>query len=101
MVSNEPIKDITRPALQKRGNVREVSEKEDSRHGGRCKKKLPKKGMLRPTNNVDTTNAVRMRMEYMYDFAWLDGISSSRHIATGDMVNAYVFIVKEQMIETH
>lgn len=67
MVSKEPISAITRP----------------------------KKGMLRPTINVDITNAVLMRIEYIYDLEWLDGINSSRLIATGDMVNAYVFIVKE------
>lgn len=59
---------------------------------------LPKKGMLRPTINVDTTNAVRMRIEYIYDLEWLDGISSSRLIATGDMVSAYVFEVKEENV---
>lgn len=53
--------------------------------------------MLRPTINVDMTNAVLMRIEYIYDLAWLDGINSSRLIATGDMVNAYVFIVKEEI----
>lgn len=51
---------------------------------------LPKKGMVRATSSVDITSAVLMRIEYTCDLTWLDGINSSRLIATGDIVNAYV-----------
>lgn len=59
---------------------------------------LPKKGMVRPTINVDITNAVLIRIEYIRDLASFDGNNSSRLIATGDKVNAYVFIIKEEAI---
>lgn len=62
IVRKDPIKDITRP----------------------------KKGMERPTIKVEITSAVLITMEYMRDFTLDDGISSSRLIATGDMVNAYL-----------
>lgn len=54
--------------------------------------------MVRPTSSVEITSAVLMRIEYTWeDFGFLDdGISSSRLIATGDMVNAYVFVIKEK-----
>lgn len=47
---------------------------------------------------MEITSAVLMRIEYTWeDFGFLDdGISSSRLIATGDMVNAYVFVIKEK-----
>ena len=48
-----------------------------------------KNGILRATNNVDITSAVLMRILYMCDLVWFDGINSSKLIATGAMVNAY------------
>lgn len=54
--------------------------------------------MLRPTSNVDTTNNVLMRSEYKWDLVFVDGINSSRLIATGAMVNAYVFVIKDETV---
>jgi len=51
---------------------------------------LPKKGTERPTSSVETTRAVLMSLEYMKKLGLLAGINSSRHIATGDRLNAYV-----------
>lgn len=58
-------------------------------------KNSPKKGMLRPTTVVEITNNVLMRSEYKWELGFVDGINSSRLIATGAMVNAYVLVVKE------
>lgn len=55
---------------------------------------LPKKGMESATTKIESTKAVLMRMEYKRDFTRVDGINSSRLIATGDMVKAYVGLVK-------
>lgn len=57
---------------------------------------LPKKGMARPTIKVDTTSAVLMKTQYIKDLLWFAGINSSKLIATGDMVNAYVVLIKEK-----
>lgn len=52
----------------------------------------PKNGILRATTKVETTSAVLMRIAYTWDFKWVDGMSSSRLIATGDIVRAYVIL---------
>lgn len=54
--------------------------------------------MLRPTSKVDITNNVLIMSEYMCDWAFVDGINSSRLIATGAMVRAYVFVVKDKTV---
>lgn len=54
------------------------------------KRILPKKGIARPTSSVEKTNAVLMPMAYQCDLICLDGINSSRLIATGEMVKAYL-----------
>lgn len=51
---------------------------------------LPKKGIARPTSRVEKTKTVLIPMAYQCDLLCLDGINSSRLIATGDMVKAYV-----------
>lgn len=55
---------------------------------------VPKKGMQRPTTRVESTSPVLIKIEYMWDLS--DGTSSSRLIATGDKVNAYVILIKER-----
>lgn len=52
--------------------------------------------MQRPTTRVETTSAVLIKIAYIWDL--FDGTSSSRLIATGDIVNAYVVLVKEKHI---
>lgn len=56
---------------------------------------IPKKGKERPTTKVESTSPVLIKIEYMRDLS--DGTSSSRLIATGDIVNAYVILlIKER-----
>lgn len=62
----------------------------------RKRKDSPKKGTERPTSSVETTRTVLMPMEYKLNLEWFDGISSSRHIATGDRLKAYVVLVKKK-----
>ncbi|WVY97171.1 hypothetical protein V8G54_029322 [Vigna mungo] len=50
----------------------------------------PKKGTERPTASVESTRAVLMSLEYMLKLGWFGGINSSKHIATGDRLNAYL-----------
>jgi hypothetical protein len=57
---------------------------------------LPKKGMARPTSKVDTTSAVLIKTQYIWDLLWFAGINSSKLIATGVIVNAYVVLIKEK-----
>lgn len=67
-MSKEPINAITRPVQQKRYQIMvnrivyknpilALSLKVQSEH-----ENIPKNGMLRPTSNVDITNAVRIRI---------------------------------------
>lgn len=67
-----------------------LSTKTDKKKRGKKKINLPKKGTERPTSSVETTRAVLMSLEYMKKLGLLAGINSSRHIATGDRLNAYV-----------
>lgn len=60
---------------------------------------LPKNGMVRPTSKVETTNDVLMTTEYICCDLWcFEGINSSRLIATGEMVSAYVLLIKDNKI---
>lgn len=48
----------------------------------------PKNGTERPTIKTEMTNAVLIRIEKIRVLVWFEGISSSRHNATGVMVKA-------------
>lgn len=52
---------------------------------------LPKKGTDRAMRSVDTTRADLTMIMFEY-FCWFGGSNSSKLIASGIMVNAYVVI---------